>query len=387
MENKYNSNLINQYKNENLYEESIFDFILKKTDLNELKNTQFDISYQNTISIKGNFEAFLYKEIEYDNSINKIMYEKIQNKWSNELLKPLYFIKLNTKEYILEQPGYEIFKNINNYLKQKSEKKISKLNDTEEKFLIDWFFKEPPKIYLQSNQTKEINELYQILLNQKDYLNKRNDKSVINNFFENHGIKKIFSLFSQEQKDNLMTEKLSYQEIIKSYYPKLLRQKHFDLAEQLQTFKSQDIVSYLIENVSDQPEQWFKTFLEKGSTLTLNELDSKILLKPTPIYGKEKKKNILALKGGIDLLKKLQPELQNDKLVKFMFAATIEAESENLYLELRKFIELPQDDNFRKYINQKSIHKKSVDVIEKEFLKNKFEDKFENKPKAKQNKI
>lgn len=389
MENKNNINLINQYQNQELYEDNIFDFILIKTDLKELKNTQFEISYQKKINIKGNFEAFLYKRMDNNNSIVKIMYEKIKKKWNNELLNPLYFIKFKSKDYILEQPGYEIFTNINNYLKKKSENKINNLSDTEEKFVIDWFLKDPPQIYLQSNQTKEINELYQILLNQKEYLNKRNDKSAINNFFENHGMKKILSLFSQEQKENLMSEKLSYQEIIKSYYNNLLRQNQFDLAAHLYSFNSKDIISYLNENISDKPEEWFKVFLEKGSALTFNELDNKLLLSPKKIYEykREKNKNLEALKGGIELFKKLQPELQNEDLIKRMFVTTIEAESENLYLEIRKFTELPQDEKFIEYINQKTIHKKSISIIEKEILKNKLENKFESKPKSKQNKI
>jgi len=119
----------------------------------------------------------------------------------------------------------------------------------------------------------------------------------------------------------------------------------------------------------------------------MSELNNKLLLKPIPFNGRERKKVSQALEGGINLLKKLQPELQNDKLIKFMFAAVIEAENERLYLELRSFVELPQDDIFRQYINQKSIHKKSIDVIEKEVLRNKLEDKFENKPKIKPTKI
>lgn len=387
MQNKYNSNIVNQYKNESLYLEEIFDFLLSKADLKELKNIQFDMGSSNSIYIKGNFEAFLYAGIEYDYPNKKIMYQKMQEKWTKELLKPLYFIPLNDKTYILGRSGYECFKNINEYLKDVVKGKVQRLSESEEKFVIDWFFKEPPSLYISKEQTQEINELYQILFNQKEYFNKRNEKSKVNNFFENHGMKKILSLLSKEQINSLMTEQLSHEEVLKAYYPKLLRQKHFDLAKQIDSFDNEDIITYLINNVSDNPEQWFKPFLEKGSALTMAELNNKLLLKPVAMYGKEKKKVANALQGGVDLLRKLQPDLQDPKLIKFMFAAIIEAENERLYLELRSFIELPQDEVFILYMSQKKIHKKDILTIEKEVLKNKLEDKFDSKPKAKQLKI
>lgn len=387
MQNKYNINLINQYKNEELYEEDLFELILSKTELKELKNNQFDMGSSNGVYIKGNFEAFLYSGIEYDYPKKKIMNEKIQIKWKSELLKPLYFLPLNQKEYVLGRPGYEIFKNINEYLKDLVKGKSEKLNELEERFVIDWFFKEPPSIYLSKDQTQEINELYQILFNQKDYFNKRNEKSTVNNFFENHGMKKILNLLSKKQVNSLMNEKLSHEDILKAYYPKLLRQKHFDLAKQLDNFENEDIVTYLMKNVSDKPEEWFKPFLEKGSALTMAELNNKLLLKPVSMYGKDKKKVANALQGGVDLLRKLQPDLQDPKLIKFMFAAIMEAENEKLYLDLRSFIELPQDEVFVLYMSQRKIHKKDILTIEKEVLKNKLEDKFETKPKMKQSKI
>lgn len=387
MNNKYNINLITQYKNEELYEEELFTFILNKTDLNELKNNSFDIDYQQSVSIKGNFEAFLEKGIEYDYPFKREMYQKIQEKWHKELLTPLYFIQLDKKEYILEKSGYEIFRNINNYVKYVVENKIQRLNDSEEKFVIDWFFKEPPKIYLHENQKKEIEEIYQILYHQKEYLNKKNDKSKVNNFFENHGMKRIFALFTIEQRNSLMNEQLTTKEIITTYYKKLLRQKHFDLANQLINFPTNEIIKELKEQVSTNEKEWFKAFLEKGSALSLNDLQKKFEGKHVPLPYKEKPKVSAALQGGIDLFKKLLPEITDISVTYLMFVAVIESQNERLYLELRSIVELPQDDKFRQYINQKTIHKKSIDMIEKEVLKNKLEDKFDAKPKVKPTKI
>lgn len=385
--NKYNRNLVNQYKNEDLYEESLFDFILNNTDLVELKNSQFEISYQQATTVSGNFEAFLHKAIEYDYPVKKLMYQKIVEKYQNELLKPLYFISINKKEHVVEQAGYEIFKDINGYIRDLTKGKVKKLNDTEEKFVIDWFFKEPPTIYITKNDIQEVKQLYNILYNQKAYLNAKNDKSAINNFFENHGMKKIFSLFTVEQRNDLMNEPLSHKEIITSYYKKLLRQKHFDLSEQLVNFSAKEIVEQLKEQVSSSEKDWFKVFLEKGSGLSLSDLEKKLENKFFAMSTKEKTKSSLALQGGMNLLKKILPEVQDEKVIKLIFVATIEAENERYYLELRSFLDLPNDEQFRTYINKKQIHKKTIDQIENEVLRLKLEDKYTTKEKTKQPKI
>lgn len=385
--NKYNRNLVNQYKNEDLYEESLFDFILNNTDLVELKNSQFDISYQQATTVSGNFEAFLHKAIEYDYPVKKLMYQKIVEKYQNELLKPLYFISINKKEHVVEQAGYEIFKDINGYIRDLTKGKVKKLNDTEEKFVIDWFFKEPPTIYITKDDIQEVKQLYNILHNQKAYLNAKNDKSAINNFFENHGMKKIFSLFTVEQRNDLMNEPLSHKEIITSYYKKLLRQKHFDLSEQLVNFSAKEIVEQLKEQVSNVEKDWFKVFLEKGSGLSLSDLEKKLENKFFAISTKEKTKSSLALEGGMNLLKKILPEIHNDQIIKLIFVATIEAQNERYYLELRSFLDLPNDEQFRTYVNKKQIHKKTIDQIENEVLRLKLEDKYTTKEKTKQPKI
>lgn len=385
--NQYNRNLVNQYKNEDLYEESLFNFILNHTDLIELKNSQFDISYQHSTTVLGNFEAFLHKAIEYDYPVKKLMYQKIVEKYQNELLKPLYFISINKKEHVVEQAGYEIFKDINGYIRDLTKGKVKKLNDTEEKFVIDWFFKEPPTIYIRKDDIQEVKQLYNILYNQKAYLNAKNDKSAINNFFENHGMKKIFSLFTVEQRNDLMNEPLSHKEIITSYYKKLLRQKHFDLSEQLVNFSAKEIVEQLKEQVSNVEKDWFKVFLEKGSGLSLSDLEKKLENKFFAISTKEKTKSSLALEGGMNLLKKILPEIHNDQIIKLIFVATIEAENERYYLELRSFLDLPNDEQFRTYVNKKQIHKKTIDQIENEVLRLKLEDKYTTKEKTKQPKI
>lgn len=386
--NKFNLNLMNQYENESLYNEELFDFVLANTDINELKNNQFSIGYHNNITVMGNIEAYLTKGIKYDSEIKTQMYNKIQEKYSKELLKPLYFIQLHTKEYIVESAGYLIFENINYYLKDLGNNKVAKLTDTEEKFVIDWFFKETPVINLSKSNSAEINELFTIFSNQKEYFNKRNDKSIINNFFEHAGMKKMFNLFTDEQKNSLMNEKLNHEEVLKSYYSKLLKQKHFDLAEQIKEFDNKDIVSYLHKNVSEKPEDWFKAFLVKGSGLSFENLNNKINGIAFYQSDRESKRDSSALSGAIDLLKKLHNNLPNENVVKLIFASIIEAKNERLYKELRTFIELPQDEKFQKYLNQQKIYKKSIDFLEKEMLHDRLEAKLDNdKPKTKQNKI
>lgn len=387
MKNKYNRNLVNQYNNSDFYEPELFDFILDKTDLNELKNHQFDISYHHTEYVKGNFEAWLKKGIEYTNAEKSMMHDKIHEKYHHDLLTPLYFISLNKKEYVLEQAGYEIFKDINQYIRSLSQQKVKALNDNEEKFVIDWFFKGPPSIYIKKEDTAEVHELYKLLYNQKDYLNKKNDKSVINNFFENRAMKNIFSLMTIEQRNSLMNEPITYQQIIKKYYSQLLRQKHFDLAHQLSLFSAQDIVSSLKEQVSTNEQEWFKVFLEKGTSLTLNNLQKKLENQYVPPPIKEKLKETTALKGGIDLLKKLLPEIKNSHIVTLFLVACVEAQNETCYKQLRSFVELPIDEKLQDYINRKDIHKKSIDQIEKEILKDKLENKYVSREKTKQPKI
>jgi hypothetical protein len=128
-------------------------------------------------------------------------------------------------------------------------------------------------------------------------------------------------------------------------------------------------------------------FLEKGTGLSLNNLEKKLEGKYIEQLFLEKYKISAALKGGIDLFKKLLPEITDTSIISIMFVAVIEAENYRLYLELRNFVDLPLDNKFREYINNKTIYKKTIDMIEKEILKNKLEDKFEIKPKIKPIKI
>lgn len=386
MKNKYNINLINQYKNEDLYEEEIFNFILQNTEINELKNSFFEIDYRNATSVKGNFEAFLNKQIEYSSPIKKEMNKKMNEKWGKELLNPLYFVSINKKEYILEESGYEIFKNVENYLRKVVKNNIQKINDYEEKFVIDWIFKNPPKLILRGNEKDEINVLYNILLNQKEYLNKKNNGLKTNIFFENMDIKKILGLFSQEQRENLMESKITYEEIIDSYYKRLLKQKHFDLAKQLEPFDSKEIFNYLKENISEKSEDWFKIFIEKGSGLSLLELNNKISTSKV-FYGKKGKKSSKALEGGVELLKNLFSELKNENIVTLLLIAIIEEQNERLYIELRSFTEIPDNEKLKKYMNSKTINKKPIEIIEKEVMKNKLEKDFPAKEKIKPLKI
>lgn len=387
MNNIHNRNVINQYKNQHLYNNEIFEFILSKADINELKENQYEMGYHNNYQTKGNFEAFLMNGVQYNEPLKIEMNNKVQNKWRNHLLKPLYFIKLTEKEYILGQPGYEIFKNVHEYLRNLVEGKIEKLSDTEEKFVIDWFFKETPNIYLGDNNKEEINMLYEIFFNQKEYVNKKNEKSAVNNFFAHHGIKKIIALFSEEQKNNLMDKEIGLEEIIKTYYPKLLRQKHFDLADQLKPFDNDDIIKCLKENVSEDSIQWFKPFLEKGSGITLSYMDSKINLKGRTFYDKEKTKITNASYGAIKLLKKLHTHFDCQNIIKLTVCMIVECQNESLYKELRSFVELPKEETFQKYCSQAKLRQKSIEYIEKEVLKDKLEEKFDSKHKGKTNKI
>lgn len=387
MNNKYNLNLINQLDNENLYEENLFDLILEKADINELKNEHFYLSHHEQGSVYGNFEALLKRKSEYKSTNIQCMYEKITVKCKEHLLKPLYFVSLNKKDYILEQSGYEIFKDVNMYVRKLSKGEAVALNDTEEKFVIDWFFKVTPNIYIKKEDTDEVTQLYEIFNRQKAYLNAKNDKSTINHFFENHGMKKILSLFTIEQRNSLMKEQLSHTEIINSYYKKLLRQKHFDLAQNLTNSSAKQIVDTLYAQVSEHELIWFKIFLEKGTALNLSDLEKKLENKHVPPPYKEKTKISAALLGGIELLRKVLPEIKDEKIIKLFFVATIEAQNERYYMELRSFVDLPNDDMFREYINKKDIHKKSIDAIEKELFKNKLENKYAAKEKSKQPKI
>lgn len=391
MKNIYNINLVNQFKNPELYIDKLFNSILSKTDIKELQKENFSICFRKEINIKGNLESFLENGIRYPDLNKERMYVKMKSLWKEELLKPLYFVEFNSNIYILEQSGYEIIVNTDKYLTLLSEDKVPALTDTEEKFIIDWSFKEST-IHIYMRNEKTINFIYNIFKNQKDYINKKNEKSTVNNFVQNKELKNILKLFTQEQKESLMETAIKSEEIIKIYYSKLFKKNMFDLYEQTRQFTSKEIVQSLKENISLDEKDWFKVFYEKGSALTTKELNNNINNITNGLNFSPPKEKILALREGIKLLKKIHKDFAHEEVSKLMITAIIKIKNLDLYKDLRTFIELPQDIMFKDFLNRSSIGGKTLDVIEKEIKLIKLKEKLEitlgvKKDGGKKNKI
>ena len=201
-------------KNEELYINNIFQILLKDSDVQELKSESFSVSsYGKKNTITTNIEGFLYGQEKYlneESSDKKEMIELFKEYYKKELLEPLFFTSIKKKNYVLTINGFECYQNPEKYFKnlvlkkkdddnknnpltgyyfehiEKSKKELSHnvkelninyLNDTEEKYIIDCIFEEGFKINL--NKEKDIDSidlLFNVFWNQKEYLNKKNDK-------------------------------------------------------------------------------------------------------------------------------------------------------------------------------------------------------------------
>lgn len=435
MKNKYNLNIINMIKNEELYINNIFQILLKDSDVQELKSESFSVSsYGKKNTITTNIEGFLYGQEKYlneESSDKKEMIELFKEYYKKELLEPLYFTSIKKKNYVLTINGFECYQNPEKYFKnlvlkkkdddnknspltgyyfehiEKSKKelsdkieksKVNYLNDTEEKYIIDCIFEEGFKINL--NKEKDIDSidlLFNVFWNQKEYLNKKNDKSQMNLFYENRALKEYLSLFSEEQRNSIINENIDCKSIINLYFSKLLKQNHFDLVNQLRSYSSKEVLegfsNYLDINKKEKENNknilLFKPFLEKGTSISIHHLEALSQGSPIPMSGIKKKSYPQALKQGIDLFIKLKDELSKDeRLVKIIFVAIINANSMTNYLKLREHINLPTgDEKFNEYLDMVKINGKTVSHLEKEHLMNKLEKSLDEKKIIKKTKI
>ena len=166
---------------------------------------------------------------------------------------------------------------------------------------------------------------------------------------------------------------------------------------QLRSYSSKEVLEgfsdYLDINNKEKEDNknilLFKPFLEKGTSISIHHLEALSQGSPIPMSAIKKKSYPQALKQGIDLFIKLKDELSKDeRLVKIIFVAIINANSMTNYLKLREHINLPTgDEKFNEYLDMVKINGKTVSHLEKEHLMNKLEKSLDEKKSVKKTKI
>lgn len=387
--NKINKNFINQIKNKELYEENLFTFIVQNIDLKTLLNDTYHLFYsKESISVESNLEGFLAYNLLEDIEEHQKIKNKIYSHIGDNLLSPFYYVSMKDKKYVLKSSGMGILReyNFDNFFTKISNGILPKFNEDEEKFFIDFIMNYEFKMYSPSESTKK--QISDILLNQKQYLNQKNDKSSINIFYENKNLKTILSLYSSEIVSEITDNTMNEQELVKLYFGKNFRKKIFDLSAQLENKDPLKIIDALGKQTkSKHLMKWIEPLISKGVQLDLIDLELFYCGKKKPIsyhtHFPQKKVNMAAVSEMVSLvgLVKDNVEIKEEELSK-IFIIVMLAGREAPYIKLRSMFEIPTNSEMQLFfanLGAKALGNRSIREVEAEILKNKIESDLEQK--------
>ncbi len=376
-----NQNIINQINNQSLYEPSLLEFLLLNSDLNQLKSQTYEAAYINGVYFKSNFEGFLFSKFFYLE--NPKMKEQIYNFYKGKLEEPIYQVDIDYKipHKNLSKNVFLLFRNdFENHLSKIHDKKEPSLNSEEEKFFINYILHKGIHLFKASEEVKI--ELYNILLNQKDYLQFKNSKSQSDIFLKNEHLKKVLDLYPNDKVDQIRGKRESSDYLIQTYFKKLYKSKVFDLHLKIKDREQEEIINSMESVLGKEAGlNWYKPLIKYGTNCGLEFFEQ--------VYSEGKvKKSLLALntrglsgdrhpKAIVEMLNLIKSTKEYSKLqnseddISKLFLIVIYNNRKDIYLKLREMFEIPE--NIYASLMELQIEKTSIKTIESEVLNNKLE--------------
>ncbi len=372
-----NSNLINQINNQELYEPNLLEFLLNNSDLKHLQADLYNNYSSNGVYLKSNFEGFLYTKFYEKDSEMK---SKIYSFFGDKLEEPKYFADVEEKKYndVLSKNIFLFFrKGANAYLEGVHNKTEEPLNPTEEKFIVNYILNKDASFYLNENAKEE---LYNILYNQREYLQFKNSKSQKNIFLQHDKLKKVLDMFTNDKVELIIGEKPTSESLVQTYFKKLHRSKVFDLNEKLKGREPEEInqaMEKVLGKYSDL--NWFSNLVKYGTGLGLPFFDEvyisgKFEAVFRQVINERKPSAVLEMINLIGLTKDVSQLGKDPDDIAKVFLIVASTGRETYYLKLRESFEIPEHIN-ASFINLK-IGKKTVKEIESEILQIKLEEEL-----------
>ncbi len=377
-----NENIINQINNQSLFEPSLFDFLLKNSDLKKLQDKFYNVYSMDAVYFKANFEGFIFSKLSQSKDKEQhTMLEKIISHYNKDLLEPIFSADIdnNSHNNILTKNAFILFKvGFNSFFQKLKNNEVQALNKDEEKFVINYLMSRNTQTSGFNEETKS--EIYNILLNQKDFIQLKNKKSTTNIFLQNAHFKKVLELYSNSQREEISGIRESELDLVNLYHKKLYRSKFFDLSSKLAD-REPEMIFNAFESVVGKYKNlnWFSKLITYGTEAKIDTFDSIYNNKTIPhtnILSKRYQQNsrhpkaISEMISLIEIMKDKIPFTQED--IHKLFIIVIYSEKETNYLHLRRLFDFP-NDNIGAELKELKILGKTISEIEKIALKQDLE--------------
>lgn len=389
-----NNNIINQINNKDLYEPNLLKFLLTNSDLELLKSKTYEAVYIDGVYFKSNFSGLIFSKFYYDEKSD--MKNEILKYYGVALGEPSYIVDITNKSHNneLSKRVFLLFrKGFNEYFTNLYHGKEEPLNDSEEKFFINYILNK--SIFTNfSEETKH--EIYKILSNQKEFLQFKNSKSQTNIFLQNENLKKVLDLYSNTEVDFLMGEQQTSENLIQLYFKKLHRSKVFDLNVKLKDREPSEIYQAMESVLGKYSDlNWFKSLIKYGTNCGLeyfdkaykdNKINEINVLSLRLNSGDRKPKAIMEMLQLIDMIKDVSSISSDVDSICKLFLIVSYSNREDQYLKLRSMFEIPEKAYTS--FSELKIGKKSFKELESQILNDKLEKElYSNQQKNKRIKL
>jgi len=386
-----NSNIINQLKNPELYESNLFKFLLENCDIQLLQNKTFNENLsQRSLNWASNFSGMIENMSKKNSNENlKSMIFQIKEKFKNEMEEPELYAHVfpkDKKEMFKVTPNMIDFFIIDTdkFFTEVQTKKREKLNNQEEQLFLEYILMSDFPFYIQKKETKD--SIYEILLNQKDYLNSKQKNIKTDFLLENPKMKHLISILSIEQLEEIDDKFKNIDFLVDKFMNKLYKKKSFELSNYLSNKNPELIAESILKN-SKHPKSFthtFNTLFDIGILLDANYLIQTyenstydVAIRQSSNYNEKKTSKAISELVDMAIILKDNFHIKDVDLV-CIYTAIICSKRDYLYVKFREHFPLPQEERFQIFLKNQKLNNRSFADMEKEFLFYKMKTELHN---------